>query len=200
MRTGIPGEAIIELFPVFEDDGYTKTPGVPLGDFDVSFWKDGTFTPTPYVISDLGTGDYRLTFTPNEEAVWHVEVYIPYNNDIHYVDVEVRSGNLTTISNDLGQIKDGGTGLFTAEDSLHFLSLDIKRVLGLLHHNAILDQQTYDANSQLTGARLRVFDTKAHVPAVPNGNETLGLLHRYSIVAEYDGLGIQTMFQLRREQ
>lgn len=78
------------------------------------------------------------------------------------------------------------------------IKTDLTRVLGLLHRNAILDEQVYDGNSQLTFARLRVFDSPANVPTMPGGNETVGLLHKYEIETEYDGVNIVRKFTLKQ--
>ena len=201
MRQAIPGEQIIDQFPVFEDDGYTKHSGLSNGTFVKSVWKDGYPAAVTVVVSEIGSsGDYKTRFTPNTTGFWHVEVLNSYNYEIWALGAEVRDASVDLIMAELGLIKDGGTGLFVAQDSLHFLKEDHSRILGLLHYNAIVDNQTYDPNSQLTSARLRVFDTKAHVPAVPGGSETLGLLHVYSVNAEYNGLGIVTLYRLRKEQ
>jgi hypothetical protein len=78
------------------------------------------------------------------------------------------------------------------------MSADLRRVLGLLHQNAILDNQTYDTLGQLTSARLRVFDSPSNVPTNPGGSETVGLIQQYSIEAAYDGLNVVRKFALKR--
>lgn len=86
----------------------------------------------------------------------------------------------------------------TTNVSLTALQTDLARVLGLLHRNAILDNQTYDAADQLTSARLRVFDSPGNVPDVPGGAETLGKIHEYEIETEYEGSGIVRRFVLKQ--
>ena len=78
------------------------------------------------------------------------------------------------------------------------MAANIERILGLLHQNAILDLQQYDSGSQLTYARLRVFDSAARVPATPGGSETLGLIQVYEVRATYSGIGVATNYQLKR--
>jgi hypothetical protein len=89
---------------------------------------------------------------------------------------------------------------FTGSTSttLTLMQTDLARVLGLLHRNAILDNQTYDAQGQLTSARLRVFDSSLNVPSTPGGAETVGKLHEYEIEAEYDGLNLVRRFALKQ--
>lgn len=99
----------------------------------------------------------------------------------------------------LEQIKDGGTGLFEpAEDSLHNLKFGFDRILGLLHENAYLDNQTYDVHGQLESARLRVFDDSSNVPTAPGGSETTGLTQEYLIEASYVGVGVLNSYRLTR--
>ena len=73
----------------------------------------------------------------------------------------------------------------------------LELVKGLLHHNAMLDNQTY-VGGQLSSARLRVFDTAAHVPTTPGGSETLGLLAQFAIESAYDISGLNNKFTLKR--
>jgi hypothetical protein len=90
------------------------------------------------------------------------------------------------------------TGNTSITNTLTLMQADLKRVLGLLHHNSMLDKQTYDGLGQLTSARLRVFDSAANVPSAPDGNETLGLLHEYDLASEWSGQNINTKFTLKR--
>jgi hypothetical protein len=190
---------VIDQFPAFEDDGYTKISGLQPSDFTTTVWADAVVQATPVSISEIGSsGEYKLSYTPPTEGYWKLEIYFNFNDEIMVSEAEVRVPESVDIMEQLALIKDGGTGLFVPSDSLHMQSEDLSRILGLLHYNAIVDNQTYDANSQLTTARLRVFDSRAHVPGTPGGSETLGLKHQYDIDAEYDGLGIVKLYRLRR--
>ena len=140
---------------------------------------------------------YRHTASPVgfavEEHVITNEVYIPRTQP----DPIIIGPN--SVMGQLELIKDGGTGLFDpTTDPLHYLALDSARVLGLLHQNAIVDNQTYDANGQPITARVRVFDDPSNVPDTPGGSETTGLLQEYSIEEEYAGLGALSKFTLKR--
>lgn len=59
----------------------------------------------------------------------------------------------------------------------------ILRLLGLSHENSVIDQQTYGAEGQLTGARIRVYASRAN--AVVAG--TQGLRFSYTVQAVYEG-------------
>ena len=58
---------------------------------------------------------------------------------------------------------------------------NILRILGLLHHKAILDSQMYDAAGNLTSARVRAYDTQDHA----NLGGLTGLLFTWQVVAVY---------------
>ena len=60
---------------------------------------------------------------------------------------------------------------------------NILRILGLLHHNAVLDQQVYDPDGNLLTARIRAYDTRAHADLAG----LTGLLFTWSVVAVYTG-------------
>jgi hypothetical protein len=70
-------------------------------------------------------------------------------------------------------------------------------VKGLLHHNSMIDLQTY-SEGQLTSARVRMFDNPAHVPATPGGSETSGRIAEFRITAEYDSQGLNKKYVLKR--
>lgn len=66
-------------------------------------------------------------------------------------------------------------------------------VLGMLHKNGVVTNQTYNVGGHLTGATLQVYDTSAH--AILNDGVT-GLLKTYTIVAAYDAQSHQTLYRL----
>lgn len=74
----------------------------------------------------------------------------------------------------------------------------LELVKGLLHHNSIIDNQTYATDGQLESARVRVFTIPSQVPDTPGGNETTGLLVEYNIESEYDSYGLNKRFVLKR--
>lgn len=73
----------------------------------------------------------------------------------------------------------------------------LELVKGLLHHNAMLDNQTY-TGGQLATARLRVFDEAIHVPLAEGGSETLGRIAEFSIESSYDPSGLNKKYVLKR--
>jgi len=66
------------------------------------------------------------------------------------------------------------------------------RLLGLSHENSFLDNTLYDANDppQLTGARLRCFDSQANADAAEDGDDySTGLIATYQIDAAFEAPG-----------
>lgn len=165
--TTIPGQTIKDPFAAFEDDGASKRSGLTVGagDFIINVLKDCVPDALAVTITEIGaTGDYCLEYTPPTVGYWVVEVRIDFSDDIlcSRASVGQAADLLTVITN-------------------------LERVLGLLHMNSIVDKQLYDANNQPISWRIRHFNTASNVPAVPDGNEVVGLLHEYAAIAEYDG-------------
>lgn len=69
------------------------------------------------------------------------------------------------------------------------------RLLGLVHDNAVMDQQVYDGDGRLTGARLRCYNSKANADAAG----ATGLLFTYLITATYGGGGELTSYKVTRD-
>lgn len=73
----------------------------------------------------------------------------------------------------------------------------LELVKGLLHHNSMVDNQTYEAG-QLTSARVRMFVTPDAIPTEPGGSETLGLLAEFQIESTYNENNLNKQFVLKR--
>ena len=71
--------------------------------------------------------------------------------------------------------------------------LNILRILGLTHDNVHIDQHVYDANNNLTDARVRHYQTKTQALA---GGAT-GLLNTWTVNAIYSGTQLQTYTVVR---
>ena len=81
------------------------------------------------------------------------------------------------------------------------LSLDMRRVLSLLHFNSIVDKQQFiDPNGQLTKWRHRGFNAEGNVPTVPGGNETAGKIFEHEFEAEYDGANQPKVLIMKKVQ
>lgn len=186
------------------------------------FWNGSAFQSTPFFFNMVevdGTnspGLYQYQFRQDSigiEQIYHVYFQhlvtpVGFSVETHVITNEVFSPQVlpdpivvgpASIMGQLELIKDGGLGDFDpAIHTLSKLGFGLERVLGLLHHNAIVDNQTYDTNQQITSARLRVFDSAANVPAAPGGSETTGLLQEYAVTMEYIGVGVLSNYQLKQ--
>ena len=110
--------------------------------------------------TELGDGNYKLTFTPNVNGVWYVNVthptYFPWGkNDDIYVN-----------ETDLTEVYD-----------------IVRKTLGLVHHNMYIDQATYDEYGNMIGARVRIYDDAANV------GTDVGVIETYRIEADSEACG-----------
>lgn len=73
----------VDQLPVFEPDGIDKHPGLAPGDFTVQVWQNGAErTPAFAVaISEIGGGEYKVEWTPDDTGFWLIEVTQTYNDE-----------------------------------------------------------------------------------------------------------------------
>lgn len=71
---------------------------------------------------------------------------------------------------------------------------NILRILGLLHENAVFDQQVFDVSGNLVSGRIRSYDTKLNAQAAG----LTGLLFTWLLSAVYTG-GQLSRYSLTRE-
>jgi len=167
----------VDQFSIWGLNGSTKISGLSSGDFNVFIYKEAEQQiGFPFSISEIDSlGEYKFAFTPDALGFWRAEVYYSSNNNgQHWVgDYDV------TI------------------DSFDNLYLMLKRALGLLHENSLIDMVVPDpsGSGQAISARLRIYDTKANAEAAkatsPAGGTT-GLLETYTITATYNGIILET--------
>lgn len=236
VKVGVP---VIDHFPVFEDDGYTKHSGLIFSDFTVNPYFNSAPSIIPVFVSEIGSsGEYEYTFVPVAEGVYDIQILIQYTEDMlqgtFLAQADFTESYLIDILNQCDKIdlaatlapggvftgslmdrlmnKDGSKEYNQGTDSLQGLRdtmgnplvVDpttlfgqLELVKALLQHNGILDNQTF-AGGQLTSARLRVFDTPAHVPTMEGGSETVGKLAEFAIESSYDSYSLNKKFTLKR--
>lgn len=74
------------------------------------------------------------------------------------------------------------------------------RALGLSHENAFVDNTEFDSFSQMTDARVRLFDSKSNANAATDGgSESTGLIATYTVEAEYEGQGQMKSYRMVKE-
>lgn len=82
-RVVSPNVLVVDQFPAFEDDGYTKRSGLGLGDFTTTVFKDGSVQVLTVDINEIGfTGEYKIEYVPNDDGLWEVQVLIDFNKEI----------------------------------------------------------------------------------------------------------------------
>lgn len=170
-RQVIVGEAVVDLFPLFDFDGYSLKSGETV--FTSSLWKNTVPSVIPVTVSEINSsGVYRVSFTPNSEGIWTVNVLANYNKDTWGAEYSAATGNQQDVINKLN------------------------RLLGLSHENIFIDNTSYDADTQLVLARVRLFDTKAHCDAATDGgSETDGLIATYQLTTTWEGLNQFQVFK-----
>jgi hypothetical protein len=108
-RHATTGRPVVDQFPVWEDDGYTKKSGETV--FTVTIWKDGVVQSIPSSITEIGTsGEYEITFTPDDSGFWLAEVKIPYNEQVWFGQYDTEKSDLEFTAS---MAEDGATARFT---------------------------------------------------------------------------------------
>jgi len=139
---------VIDQFPVFELDGYTPHSGLVQADFDVTIFQDGAEVAQAFTIDEIGTtGHYKFAFTPAAVGFWRPVVSVPYNWSVW------------------------GGAYDVVDESTAALYQMVRRALGLIHENIYIDETVYDLDSQLTAARVRLFDSAADVDLATDGGQ-----------------------------
>lgn len=83
------GELVHVQFPAFDIDGITPLIGLSDGDFQKLLFIDNVQSAQPVTVAEIGsTGHYDITFTPNVQGLWYVEVATPVE-DVFGDQVEV---------------------------------------------------------------------------------------------------------------
>jgi hypothetical protein len=92
MRVVYAGEAVVDQFSVWNEDGTAKVPG--LVTFTKLSWKDAVSQVMTIAVTEIGTtpGEYMMVFTPPSAGFWKVEVTEPSSGDVFtsFYDVQLR--------------------------------------------------------------------------------------------------------------
>lgn len=116
------GVEVVDQFPAWEADGYTKRSG--LTSFDVRLWRDGAPSILPVTIAEIGaSGEYAVRWTPDAAGVWLLEIGIPFNEDVWQGEYESLPNEAAFGAAIVEDASDVVFGLW--------LDLDGQRVLGL---------------------------------------------------------------------
>ena len=162
MVFGITGQIVSDDFTTVNASG-----GAVLNLVDNDFTKS-LYNPSGAEVSDtiivtvyeLGDGNYRTTFTPDLSGIWYLIIY----QDTYFP--AGKSGTIQIYDNDFDTI-----------------SIDQKRLLGLVHENIYIDNTQFDVDNNLYSARLRIYENPSNV------GTDVGVLATYEITTVTTGPG-----------
>lgn len=138
---------VVDQFPVYDTDGYTRISGMVQGDFTIIVYYNGVVQVAyPVTITEISSGEYKTTFTPNAVGFWVVVIGTS-------AYLQWREGEYDVVE----------------ASPINDLYAMVKRVLGLTHENMRIDETSYDADGQLTSARIRLFNDSADALASTEG-------------------------------
>lgn len=171
MREAKVNVEIVDQFSVFDFDGTSKVSG--LSGFNVSVWCNAVPRVRVVDVVEIGSsGEYRFAFTPDIVGVWKVEIIVGFTADVFASEFMVMLGTSTDVYE------------------------DVKRLLGLNHENIFIDRTVYDANSQMIGARVRLFASREECDlATSNGDEMDGVIATYELSTTWDAINKFNVFK-----
>lgn len=88
--------------------------------------------------------------------------------------------------------------IFVSASDVDDLAAMLIRILGLVHENVFIDNTTYDPNSMLLTARIRLFATKAEAQAATYGGDEPAVA-TYSVDAAYEGPGRMRQYRMVKD-
>lgn len=83
---------VVDQFSVFADDGFSKVPGLGAAAFDVTAYRNGALVAARVDIAEIAgsPGEYRLTFTPDAEGFWQIDVAYAAGRQIYSEQYDVK--------------------------------------------------------------------------------------------------------------
>jgi hypothetical protein len=129
-------------------------------------------------------GKYEANWVPSTVGAFSA-VFIVYSDSGHTVENIVYTREVDQI--------------FVTQNDVDDLTVMVLRTLGLVHENAFIDNTVFDHHNELIAARVRLFDSKAHVEgATDGGSETLGLIATYEMSTVYESRGKMGSYRMKR--
>jgi len=151
MLQGVINEVTSEHFTIADSDG-NLVPGVLPASMTLYVYNPSGLEVSGAVgglITDLGSGNYKYTFTPNIIGTWYVvathPLYFPWGKTD---DVQVSNIDLNAIYD------------------------SVEKTLGLSRHNMYIDEPIYDEYGNMISARVRTYSDAASVGTNNNIIET----------------------------
>jgi len=182
---------VLDQFPAFEEDGFSKRTGLNPGDFTATVFRDSVVLALAVTITEIGvTGEYKTSFVPPTIGFYELQILVDFNKEIRFSDYIVVPEITNTV---VIETRDKVFEIATSSDAI---DEQLAAALGLLHQNSMIDNYTFDGNDQLLTARLRVFADSASVPPTPGGAE-VGILE-FAVDVTYSGLGKPNKYVLKQ--
>lgn len=130
-------------------------------------------------LTHVAEGVYSVQYTPTIEGYFNI-VYQLYFDAAHTVDAGYEHQ---------GEIMD-----------VNSMRTNVLKLLGLVHENSVVDQQTYDVDGNLQTARVRAYATAidaSNAAAVSPSSYNTGLKFTWQVNAEYS-LGLLSKYFIVR--
>ena len=91
-RVTPPNILFIDQFSVFDTDGFSKKSGLIYPThFEIKLWKDCVVDSTTVTLGEIGTsGEYSISFTPDEIGFYELEIHCLWNHEIWAVAIECK--------------------------------------------------------------------------------------------------------------
>jgi hypothetical protein len=131
---------------------------------------EGSYTPS-------GVGILKAVYTIYEDAS-HTIPASKYSKELDQIVTSQPENNVSIISEILEKVT---------------------RILGMVQENVFIDNTVFDECSQLTGSRIRIFDSASTAGAATDGGtETNGLIATYQVMVEYEAPGKMKTYRVVR--
>lgn len=151
MIQGVVNQEVSEHFTVTDSYG-TLITGIDSSAFTAYVYNPNDIETSISISGEfveLGDGNYKYKFTPDMIGIWYVmithPIYFPWGKAD---DIQIYNEDIDSIA------------------------LDVKKTLGLSHHNFLIDLPTYDDFGNLINARVRTYSTAVDVGTDNNVLET----------------------------
>lgn len=158
MIIGKLGIKVVEEFTVL-DNNRNRISGIPINEFSAHLYdpsNNDIYDSTTVTFFELGDGNYRVNFTPNQVGNWFMDayhsIYFPWG----------KTNTIQVFANDF--------------DSINII---LEKILGLVQENFLMDNTVYDENGNMTTARIRTYSNSL---SVGTNND---IIESYNIEAIY---------------
>ena len=106
MRRLSARQQVIDHFPVYGTNGFTKVQGLGAGDLAITVYRDGQVAAAQVAMAEIAgsPGEYRLSFTPDVAGLWEVEVAYAAGRQVYSEQYDVTEAVVTGSSRPPGWV------------------------------------------------------------------------------------------------